>query len=395
MVVILDRNNKTINDRVAPIRPKLLFVIAEDWYFWSHRLPIARAAQRNGYEVMIATRVRTYGQKIRDEGFQLIPLRLSRESYSPLNEFPAIHQLRQIYRNEEPDLVHQVGLKPILYGSIAALGQRNLRVINAFGGLGYLGASSTIKARYLRLAIWGAYRFLLNRPNHHVLLQNHEDKRLLITRLKVSPEKIAVIRGSGVDLDIFRPAQEPNGTPTVLLAARMLWNKGIEEFVEAAQLLRAKGVTARFAMVGDTDLGSPSAISRQQLLGWQCSGAVEWWGHQLDMPQVFRQANLVCLPSHGGEGVPKVLLEAAASGRAIVATDVPGCREIVRQDINGVLVSPRSPVTLAAAIEELLKDPGRRKRMGSCGREIAVSEFSQEAVVHQTLALYSELLRAI
>ena len=372
--------------------PKLLFVVAEDWYFWSHRLPIARAALRNGYEVIVATRVRGYGQKIRSEGFQLIPLRLRRGSYSPLNEFPAIRQLRQIYSNEGPDIVHQVGLKPILYGSIAALGHKNLQVISAFGGLGYLGASSSLKAKYLRLAIWNAYRFLLNRPNHHVLLQNQEDKQLMVAKFKVPVENIAIIRGSGVDLDLFWPAPEPVGASIVLLAARMLWNKGIEEFVEAALILRNKGVTARFAMVGDTDLGSPSAIPRQQLLDWRGSGVVEWWGHQEEMPRIFKQANLVCLPSHGGEGVPKVLLEAAASGRAIVAADVPGCREIVRPGINGILVPPRNPVALAAAIEELLRDPERRLRMGGRGREIAANEFSEETVVHQTLALYRELL---
>ena len=254
------------------MRPKLLLVIAEDWYFWSHRLAIARAALRNGYEVIVATRVRNYAQRIRDEGFRLVPLRLIRESYSPFNELRAILQLRQIFSSEKPDIVHQVGLKPILYGSIAALGHRNLQVINTFGGLGYLGASSSLKARYLRLAIWGAYRFLLNRRNHYVLLQNQEDKQLLITKLKVSPEKIVIIRGSGVDLDLFRPAPEPNGIPIVLLAARMLWNKGIEEFVEAAQLLHTRGATARFVIVGDTDPGSPSAISRQQLADWQGSG---------------------------------------------------------------------------------------------------------------------------
>jgi len=232
----------------------------------------------------------------------------------------------------------------------------------------------------------------LNRRNHHVLVQNQEDKQLLITKLKVSPEKIVIIRGSGVDLDVFRPAPEHNGIPIVLLAARMLWNKGIEEFVEAAQLLHTRGATARFVIVGDTDPGSPSAISRQQLADWQGSGTVEWWGHQKEMPQIFQQANLVCLPSHGGEGVPKVLLEAAASGRAIVAADVPGCREIVRPGINGMLVPAKNPVALAAAIEELLRDPERRLQMGGRGREIAANEFSEETVVHQTLALYRELL---
>ena len=174
----------------------------------------------------------------------------------------------------------------------------------------------------------------------------------------------------------------------------MLWIKGIAEFVEAAQLLRSKGITARFVLAGDSDPNSPSAIPRQQLLNWQISGAVEWWGHQQEMSEIFKQVNVVCLPSQGGEGVPKVLIEAAASGRAIVTTDVPGCRDIVRQGVNGILVPPRDATTLAKALEELLENPSLRQQMARRGREIAANEFSQEVVVHETLALYKELLKS-
>jgi glycosyltransferase involved in cell wall biosynthesis len=374
------------------MRTKILFLITEDHFFWSHRLPVARAAVRDGFEVIVATRVLGDAQRIRDEGFRLIPLKLIRECYSPLNEFPAIHQIRRIYPSEKPDIVHHIALKPVLYGSIAALGRREMRVINALTGLGYLAASSSPKAAFLRPLIWGAFRYLLNRPNQQVLLQNQDDRRLLISKLKISPEKISIIRGPGVDLKLFHPSPEPGGTPLVLLASRMLWNKGIQEFVDAAKSLRNRGVTARFVLAGDTDLGSPSGIPRQQLLDWQNSGAVEWLGHRKEMPQIFEQANLVCLPFRGGEGIPKALMEAAASGRAIVATDVPGCREIVRQGINGLLVPPRNATALAEAIEKLLKDSAMRSRMATLGREIAVNEFSEETVVHQTLALYREML---
>jgi glycosyltransferase involved in cell wall biosynthesis len=373
------------------MRPKILFLITEDRFLWSHRLPIARAALQDGFEVIVATRVLGDAQKIRDEGFRLFPLKFIRESYSPLNEFPAIRQIRRIYRSEKPDIVHHVALKPVLYGSIAALDRKEMWVINALTGLGYLGASSSLKAAFLRPLIWGAFRYFMNLPNQRVLLQNQEDKQLLVARLKVPSEKISIIRGSGVDLKLFQPSPEPGGTPLVLLASRMLWNKGIQEFVDAAKSLRNRGVTARFVLAGDTDLGSPAGIPRQQLLEWQDSGAVEWVGLQGDMPLLFKQANLVCLPSHR-EGMPKVLLEAAASGRAIVATDVPGCREIVRQGINGLLVPPKSATALAEAIEKLLKDPAMRSQMAARGREIAVNEFSEETVVHQTLALYRELL---
>jgi glycosyltransferase involved in cell wall biosynthesis len=376
------------------MRPKLLLLITEDWFLWSHRLPIARAALRAGYEVIIATRVNGDTRKIRDEGFRLIPLHLARESYAPLNELRAIRELRQIYKTEQPDIVHHVALKPVLYGSMAALMRKDTRVINALTGLGYLATSSSLKVQLLGLPIWSALRFLLNRPNNQVLLQNQDDKQLLVARLKVPPEKITVIRGSGVDTNLFQPAPEPAGIPIVLFASRMLWIKGIAEFVEAAQLLRSKGITARFVLAGDSDPNSPSAIPRQQLLAWQASGAVEWWGHQQEMSEIFKQVNVVCLPSQGREGMPKVLIEAAASGRAIVTTDVPGCRDIVRQGVNGILVPPRDATTLAKALEELLENPSLRQQMARRGREIAANEFSQEVVVRETLALYKELLKS-
>jgi len=377
------------------MRPKILFLVTEDWFFLSHRLPIARAALQSGYEVIVATRVCNYAQKIHNEGFRLIPLRLIRESYSPLNELRAIYQIRQIHRRERPDIVHHVALKPVLYGSIAALGQDQVRVINAFTGLGYLAGASSLKVRLLRLPILKALTFLLNRRNHQILLQNQDDKQLLATKCKVAPGRITVIRGSGVDVNYFLPSPEPAGTPIILLASRMLWIKGIREFVEAAKLLHDNKITARFVLVGDTDLNSPSGIPRQQLLEWQSSGHVEWWGHRREMPQIFKQANLVCLPSHGGEGVPKVLIEAAASGRAIVATDVPGCRDIVRDGFNGLLVPPRNTDALASGIEQLLANDSMRSQMAAHGREIVINEFTQEHVIQQTLTLYGKLLEGL
>jgi glycosyltransferase involved in cell wall biosynthesis len=373
--------------------PKIIFLITEDRFLWSHRLPIATAALQNGYEVIIATRVVGDGQKIIDEGFRLIPLSLKRGSYNPLRDLGVIRHLREIYKSEKPDIVHHVAIKPVLYGTAAALGFKDIRVINALTGLGFLVSSNSAKARFLRPVIWNLFRLLLSRANQHVLLQNRDDMQLLVTRLKISSEKIVTIRGSGVNVDLFRPSPEPSGTPIVLFASRMLWIKGIREFVEAARLLRNKGVKARFVLVGDADFGSPSSVPRQQLLEWQEAGALEWWGHQQNMPDVLKQANLICLPSQGGEGVPKTLLEAAASGRAIITTNVPGCRDIVRQGVNGILVEPKNATVLAGAVEELLNDPERRRKMGERGREIAVSEFSQERVVRETLSLYDRLLK--
>ena len=375
----------------VPGRRKIIFLIAEDWYFWSHRLSLARAALRNGYEVIIATRVSKHGQKILDEGFRLVPLSLSRESYSPLKELRTIIELRRLYGKERPDVVHQVALKPVLYGSIAALGRGNIRVINALAGLGYLVASSTLKARILRIAVWSAFGYLLRRSGSRVIFQNEEDRDAIITTLKVPPENTVLIRGAGVDLETFSPAAlEPAGTPVIILPSRMLWNKGVKEFVEAARLLRAEGVKARFVMVGDTDSASPSGMPRQQLAAWHEEGVIEWWGRLEEMASVYQGATVVCLPSHGGEGVPKSLLEAAACGRAIVTTNVPGCRDVVHDNVNGLLVPAKNVTELAAAIRRLLEDPMLRYRMGIAGREIASREFSEQLVVQNTLLLYND-----
>ena len=374
-------------------RPKILFVVAEDWYFYSHRLPIARAAQQAGYDVAVATHVAEHGEKIAAEGIRVIPWGLRRESYSPLQEFAALRQLRRIYAAERPDLAHHVALKPILYGSIAARRHKRTQVINAWAGLGFLVASASLKARLLRTVLTRAFRILLNRPGSTVLVQNSDDGRLVEKEFRVPRERIELIRGSGVDLERFAPAPEPAGTAMVLLAARMIWIKGVEEFVAAAQALKAKGVAARFVVAGDSDEGSPTAIPRAQLQAWHASGAIEWAGWQADITDLMRQATIVCLPSHGGEGIPKVLLEAAACGRALVTTDVPGCREVVRAGENGLLVPSRDVPALAGAIEQLLQQPAERRRMGARSREIA-AEFAQPTVVGATLKLYRRLCPA-
>ena len=379
---------------MSAARPKILFVVAEDWYFWSHRRPIATAALQNGYEVFVATRVGNCGEKIIEAGFRLLPLRLNRSSYSLFHELRTVAELRRIYQREKPDIIHHIALKPILYGSMAALGSRRVQVVNAFAGLGYLVSSPSFKARALKQVLWKMFRFLLNRRNSFLLLQNCEDRDLLVAEVGVRPEKTTVIRGSGVDVNEFQPTDEVPSTPIVLLSSRMLWIKGICDFVEAAKLLRTRGINARFVLAGDTDPGSPGAIPREKLQEWQNAGPVEWWGHQQSMSGMVQQAALVCLPSHGGEGVPKALIEAAAGGRAIVATDVPGCRDIVRHGTNGLLVPPKNPVALADAIDRLLKDAPLRAEMGRRGREIAVNEFSEEKVIQQTLALYHRLLNS-
>jgi glycosyltransferase involved in cell wall biosynthesis len=375
------------------MRPKLLYVYPDDRFFWSHRLTSARAALSRGYEVVIATGVYQHAREIENLGLRLIPLKLYRGTRSLLSEWAAVHQLKRVYLSERPDIIHQVAIKAMLFGSIAGFGGAGVPVVNELTGLGYLASASSVRATLLRFVIWRGFRLLFNRRHQVILVENDQDKQMVVNKLKVSERNVMFTRGPGVDVEIFKPTPEPPAVPIVLLASRMLWIKGVQEFVGAAQLLKKKGVQARFVLAGDSDPNNPSCVPRAQLAEWQASGTVEWWGHQQDTPGLFRQANLVCLPSHGGEGVPRVLMEAAASGRAVVTTTVPGCRDIVREGVNGLLVKPKDPTALADAIERLLNDPVLRSEMGRRGRDIAVNEYSQEIAVRETLDLYERLLR--
>lgn len=372
---------------------KLIYVVTEDWYFWSHRLPLAKEALRRGWDVAVATRVSRHGERMRGEGLRVIELGMERRSTDPKKELAAIAELVRIYRKERPDLVHHVAMKPVLYGSIAARLAGVRGVVNALAGLGYVFASEQLKARMMRPAIRASLGLVLNGPRTRLILQNETDRERVVASKLVSFDKTRLIRGAGVDTAEFRPATTaPSEPPIVMLASRMLWDKGIAEFVEAAKLLKSRGIAARFVLVGDSDLDNPNAVPPSMLEAWNRSGVVEWWGRRDDMVDVFAQTSIACLPSAYGEGVPKVLLEAAACGLPIVTTDAPGCRDVVRHGLNGLLVPVRNPEALADALERLAKDPQLRRTMGARGREIAVNEFAVGKVVAETVSVYEELL---
>ncbi len=371
---------------------KILYFVTEDWYFWSHRLALAQEAKRRGYEVLVATRIDQYGDRIRDQGFRVVPLNIQRRSTNFWSELSAVLEITNIYRREKPDIVHHVAMKPVLYGSIAARIARVRHVVNALAGLGYVFTSRQLKARCLRPIIRIFFRFLLNHRGSRLILQNKDDCALFINASLVSEDRICLIRGSGVDVNIFSPSSEQGGIPVVVLVSRMLWDKGVREFVAAAELLKKRQMNARFVLVGDRDSHNPSSVPEKMLQDWSRVGIVEWWGKKENISEMFSQVTIACLPSYR-EGLPKVLLEAAACGLPIVTTDVPGCREIVRHEDNGLLVPVRSTIELADALECLIKDPGLRRRMGSRGREIVVKEFAVEKVVAETMALYEELLQ--
>jgi len=372
-------------------RPRLLYLITEDWYFRLHWIGLARAARDAGFEVLLAMRVQEHGLEIRGQGFKLFPINLLRRSVNPIREFLAVIELARLYRAEKPDLVYHVAVKPILYGSLAARLAGIPSVINVFAGLGYTYTSDEWKARLFRLLLKFGLNAACNSSGSIAVFQNEEDQAQLVRDHAVRRSHTRVIRGTGVDTDRFRPTSEESGDPVILLPCRMLWDKGVGEFLEAARLVKRQKPRVRFVLVGRCDEENPASIQSVQLHRWQEEGAIEWWGHRSDMPAVLGHAAVVVLPSYR-EGLPVSLLEAAACGKPIVATDVPGCRDVVRHRVNGLLVPPKNPTALAEAIAVLLENPGLRNELGRRGRDIVVKEFSSTLVTRQTLALYDELL---
>lgn len=373
------------------VRPRLLFLVTEDWYFWSHRLDLARKARDAGFEVLVATQVQNHGRRIKDEGFRVLPISLQRRNRNPLRELLALLELISLYRQTRPHIVHHVAIKPLIYGSLAAWITQTPVVINAFAGLGYTFIEDSRRTRFLRSLIRYALRWTLELSSSRVILQNEEDRHHLIRAGILRRTQIIIIPGVGVNIEEFVSRPENNGKPLIILASRMLWDKGIKEFVRAAIILKERGIPARFVLVGEPDYHNPATVEEEHLIRWRDAGIVEWWGWQEDMPQVLGESHVVVLPSYR-EGLPKVLLEASACARPIVATDVPGCREVVRHGENGLLVPARNPEALADAIATLIENPRLRRQMGNRAREIVVNKFSSEKIGEETLAVYRHLL---
>ena len=373
------------------MKGRLLITVGSARFFLTHRLPVARGARSAGYDVHVVAPASPELAEIRAQGFAVHHLPLLRKSLAPWREAWTLWRLFRLYRDLRPDVVHQVALKPILYGTIAARLSGVPAVVNAVTGLGHLFVESGRQTRILRAAFSALARPALRHAHSRFIFQNPDDLALFV-RLRLTTESESVlIRGSGVDTSVFVPTPEPDGPPVVVLPSRMLRHKGVAEFVEAARVLRGAGATARFALVGAPDLDNPESIPVAQLEQWHREGAVEWWGHREDMPAVFAASHVVALPSFYREGVPKVLIEAAACGRPIVTTDMPGCREIVEDGVNGLLVPPHDPAALAAALLRLLEDKELRTESGMRGRQRVERAFDVGLVVRETLRVYGQL----
>lgn len=381
---------------------RFLYVGNHAGYFLTHRLPVMQALQAIGYEVHVAvpaepdSLAKMVSQnavgEIRDRGFHVHPISLRRGSMGIWGELRAICSLYRVIKDTKPDIIYQATLKPVIYGGLIMRFTHHPVTISAITGLGYVFVSSDTRSRLLRGILSQVFRIVLAHPNIMVLFQNHDDRDLFVERRLIPVERAYVIKGSGVDITKYQPVPEPEELPVVVLPSRMIWDKGIGEFVEAARNVRLDGIQARFVLVGDSDPENPRSVTKEQLQAWHDEGVVEWWGWRQDIPMILREAHIVCLPSYR-EGVPKILIEAAATGRAIVTCDVPGCREIVRPGENGLLVPPQTVKPLEKALCELIGDPDLRQAMGLRGREIVEKEFSSEIIVANTLEIISNQMR--
>jgi len=382
-------------------QPVLLFVVNEAYFFVSHRLPIALEAQRQGYDVHIAApgdnvwAPEDYSvAELAKLGLTFHEIPISRRGTRPIQELRTFLALLRLYRRLRPDIVHHLTIKPNLYGGVASRLAGVPGVVYAITGLGQMFVATQGPLRLLRPMVLSLMRIAFGHGNARVIVQNVSDRAFLVDNRVVDMGATVLIQGSGVDLTLFKPAPEQEGAPVIILPSRLIWEKGIQEFVDAARQLKGEGVAARFALVGNTHPSNPRAVPEETLRRWADEGIVEWWGRQEDMPTVMAECHIVCLPSKYGEGVPKVLLEAAAAGRPVVATDTPGCREVITESVEGLLVPAADSVALANALRELIKNSEARKRMGNAARIKAEAAFAVGAVVQSTLAIYAEMVVA-
>ncbi|WP_263821272.1 glycosyltransferase family 4 protein [Salinibacter sp.] len=370
---------------------KILYVDNRVEYVLSHRIPWLEGARDAGLDVHVTTLTDGPSSRIEDAGFAYHDISEPGRSNNPLRELKLIVRLYRLYRELQPDIIHHITLRSILYGGVAAAVLRDPKIVNGVTGLGYLFSTHEPKIQILRTAVLWALRLLTRRGGVY-LFQNPDDERLFQQHQIVDPSSSVLIKGSGVDTDAFKTREEAPGPPVVLFPARMLWHKGVQAFVNAARMLKQDRTDVRFVMVGDTDADNPAGVSADELEQWEDEGILEWWGYQEHMADVFAQSHIVCLPSAYREGVPKVLIEAASCGRPIVTTDMPGCREIVRDGENGILVPPRDGRAVAEAVRRLVRDGDLRRHMGERGRKRVRREFSIEHVVASTVEVYRKLL---
>jgi len=372
---------------------KLFFIVSEDKSFWSHRLSLALSAIDAGYDVTLVSNFNKLESKIKNRGVNVININFVRSSKHPFTDLKNIFKLIFILRKEKPDIIHNVALKTILIASIAGLFSKKMVIINAFTGLGYVFSSDQLHAKLIRFFIKPIFKLLFRRSNYWTIFQNPDDMNLFERLGLINLNQSTLIRGSGVETNKFIQSDDLNKIPVVMLASRMLWDKGVGEFVKVAKRAYKNKINAEFMLVGGIDNDNPMSIPLSTLNQWVSNGDVQWEGHSDNMPDMLASASIVCLPSYR-EGLPKVLLEAAAIGRPLIASDGPGCREIVRDKHNGLLVKMRDADSLYEAVLMLVNNRKMRETMGRNSRTLVETELSTTIINTQTIELYRRVVNA-
>lgn len=376
----------------AALRARLVLFIAEYGYFLSHRLALAQAAAAEGYAVTVVTRVPAGVIAGVWPGVEVVHVDVPRGMGSPVDDLRVLWKLTALLRRLRPGILHNVSVKLILLGTLAAWIADVPRVLNAFTGLGSLFHSGSVRLRMVRIVLVPLLACLVRRTRAWALFQNPGDAAAMQSRGLAVPERSALVCGAGVDIEKFRPVPEPAGVPVVLFVGRLLRGKGLAEYVAAATALQGQGVQARFLAAGEPDAQNPESVPAAILAQWRRTAPVEWLGQVDDMAGLLSRCHIVCLPSYH-EGVPKALLEAAAAGRPVVAGDIDGCRAVVEAGQSGLLVPVRDAAALADALEQLIADAGLRHRFGARARELAQSRFAAPSVNGQVIELYRRMVR--
>ncbi len=375
-------------------RQKVLFFANTDWYLYNFRLGLAKYLAERGMDVVMVSPPGPYGEKLEAEGFKWILVPMERRSLHPIMELKFLWRLACIYRKLKPDLVHHFTIKCVVYGGMAAHFARTRNVVASVTGLGYVFIGKDLLAKFLRPIVRLFLKVAMNGSNRRLILQNPDDRELFLSAELVSDKYIRVIAGSGVNTKKFNPKnaikQNPAEPVKVVFAARLLWDKGISEFVEAAKLLHDEGVNAEFIIVGDSDAGNPASVPEETLKLWRNIPSIKLLGHLSNMAALLDTTDIMVLPSYR-EGLPRGLIEAAAAGIPIITTDAPGCREVVDDGLNGYLVPVRDSISLADAMRKLITNPELATQMGSAGRAKAIAEFDEQIVFEKTLRVYHEI----
>jgi glycosyltransferase involved in cell wall biosynthesis len=380
---------------MSKLPKKVLMFANTEWYLFNFRLPLAKHLREQGVEVIMVSPFGPYGKKIETEGFRWIGVPMSRRSLNPITEIRLLWRLFKIYQVEKPDIAHHFTIKCVVYGGLVASAGRIHGVVSAVTGLGYVFIGNDFRAKILRPIVRQLLRFVIDGANRRLILQNPDDKQVFLNSGLIKSDYVRMIAGSGVDTQRFQPrsihVQLERPRARVVFAARLLWDKGVAEFVAAAQRLYAQGINAEFVIAGDPDPGNPASIPEETLSKWRELPFISMLGHVADMAAFLESADVMVLPSYR-EGLPRGLIEAAAAGLPIVTTDVPGCRETVENGVNGFLTPARDSSLLAEALLKLLENPELAKQMGVAGRAKALSEFDEQLVFSKTLDVYRELV---